>query len=565
MGRLISGVCFGAALALVACNPVDAAPKKAAASLSAAPAPAPAPPVPKLIVVVSVDQFSADLFSEYRGKVTSGLKRMQGGVVFPAGYQSHAATETCPGHSTILTGGRPARTGIIANGWSDPASTRTGKDGKVDYGVYCAEDPKVAGSTSDKYTVSATHLKIPTLGDRMKARSAASRSVSIAGKDRAAVMLGGRNIDHAYWYDNGQFVTFKGRNTPPPLALASVNAATAKAVATPAPVVLHPACKAHNMAIPLNATATMGTLKPRQAGNAKAMRASADLDRLTLDLAAGTMAEMKLGKGADVDILSIGLSATDYVGHSFGTSGAEMCQQIMTLDRLLGNFMVKLDAQKTPYIMVLTADHGGHDAPERNKIHAAPDTKRLAAPTLPQINKELASKYELTEMPLIGDGVFGDIYAKKSVPNQKKVELLADAAAAISAHPDVEIVFSKSELTAQQMPNGPPENFSLIQRARASFDPVRSGDLMVVLKPRVTPIPDPGFGYVATHGSIWDYDRRVPMLFWWPGAVGFEQPLGVETVDILPTLASLINLPIESGSIDGRCLDLDGRTSSNCK
>jgi predicted AlkP superfamily pyrophosphatase or phosphodiesterase len=174
MGRLINGVCFGAALALGACNPVDAAPKKAAASPAAtAPAPAPAPPAPKLIVVV--DQFSADLFSEYRGKVTGGLKRMQGGVVFPSGYQSHAASETCPGHSTILTGGRPARTGIIANGWSDPASTRTGKDGKVDYGVYCAEDPSVAGSTSDTYTVSATHLKIPTMGDRMKERSAAYR------------------------------------------------------------------------------------------------------------------------------------------------------------------------------------------------------------------------------------------------------------------------------------------------------------------------------------------------------------------------------------------------------
>ena len=563
MGHLAKLRLFAAFIALSASNAVDAAPKKKA---SAAPvADAPAPPMPKLIVAISVDQFSSDLFSEYRGKVTGGLKRLQDGVVFPAGYQSHAATETCPGHSTILTGSRPARTGIIANGWSDPASTRTGKDGKIDYGVYCAEDPSVSGSNSNQYTVSAKHLKVPTLGDMLKARSKGTRTVSIAGKDRAAVMMGGHNIDQAYWYDNGQFVTFKGRNTPPPAVLASVNMATAKAVATPAPVVLHPACKAHNIAVALNSTATIGTLKPRPAGNAKMLRASADLDRLTLDLAAGTMAEMKLGTGSDVDVLSIGLSATDYVGHSFGTSGAEMCQQIMTIDRLLGDFMVKLDALKTPYIVVLTADHGGHDATERNKLHAAPDAKRLSAPTLPQINKTLATKYEMTEMPLIGDGVFGDIYLSKSVPNAKRVELLADASAALSAHPDVEIVFNKSELSAQANPSGPPEDFSLIERAKASFDPSRSGDLLVILKSRVTPIPDPSFGYVATHGSIWDYDRRVPLLFWWPGVVGYEQPLGVETVDIMPTLASLINLPIPAGSIDGRCLDLDARSGSNCK
>ena len=47
----------------------------------------------------------------------------------------------------------------------------------------------------------------------------------------------------------------------------------------------------------------------------------------------------------------------------------------------------------------------------------------------------------------------------------------------------------------------------------------------------------PTRGYVATHGSLWDYDRRVPILFWRKGMTGFEQPLSVETVDIAPTLA----------------------------
>ena len=41
-------------------------------------------------------------------------QRLSQGALFPQAYQSHAATETCPGHSTILTGSHPARTGIVA-------------------------------------------------------------------------------------------------------------------------------------------------------------------------------------------------------------------------------------------------------------------------------------------------------------------------------------------------------------------------------------------------------------------------------------------------------------------
>jgi predicted AlkP superfamily pyrophosphatase or phosphodiesterase len=80
----------------------------------------------------------------------------------------------------------------------------------------------------------------------------------------------------------------------------------------------------------------------------------------------------------------------------------------------------------------------------------------------------------------------------------------------------------------------------------------------------VTPIASPGVGYVATHGSFWDYDRRVPILFWRKGMTGFEQPLSVETVDIAPTLAALIHVPVPV-QIDGRCLDLDAGSGTTCK
>ena len=74
---------------------------------------------PKLILAISMDQFSGDLFNEYRQHFVGGLKRMANGAVFSSAFQGHAATETCPGHSTLLTGSFPGRTGIIANVWID--------------------------------------------------------------------------------------------------------------------------------------------------------------------------------------------------------------------------------------------------------------------------------------------------------------------------------------------------------------------------------------------------------------------------------------------------------------
>src|SRR5215216_4650279 len=94
---------------------------------------------PKLLIVISVDQFSADLFDEYRPQFTAGLARLASGMAFHNGYQSHATTETCPGHSTILTGDHPARTGIASNAWANYAAARADKT------VYCAEDESNPG------------------------------------------------------------------------------------------------------------------------------------------------------------------------------------------------------------------------------------------------------------------------------------------------------------------------------------------------------------------------------------------------------------------------------------
>ena len=70
-------------------------------------------------------------------------------------------------------------------------------------------------------------------------------------------------------------------------------------------------------------------------------------------------------------------------------------------------------------------------------------------------------------------------------------------------------------------------------------------------------------GTIAGHGTPWDYDRRVPILFWWPGAQGQERFLPIRTIDIAPTLAPIIGAPTPAG-LDGRCIDLQAPGGSTC-
>ena len=529
----------------------------AAAPVAAQQAPAPQTP-PKLLVVISVDQFSADLFAEYRSQFREGFARLLSGAVFPSGYQGHAATETCPGHSTILTGARPARTGIVANDWTDFSAPREDKT------VYCAEDESVPGSNSKEYTVSDKHLKVPTLGEWMKLADPASRVVSVAGKDRAAVMMGGHKVDELWWWGGKGFVSYAGRAEP--AMVTRVNASVTERIAeAQEPMALTPFCQARSRAIPVTPTFSVGDGRfARAAGDVRSFRASPEFDEAILALGAGLATDMKLGQGPHTDLLIVGASATDYVGHGLGTEGSEMCLQMQALDQALGKLFAVLDRTGVDYAVALTADHGGHDLPERNRDHAAPTAARVdPALSAAAIGKVIATKLKIAGPTLVG-GAAGDVYFDPKLTKAQRIAVQAEAIRLYSAHPQVQAVLTRAQIAATGAPKGPPETWTLLERARQSYEPSRSGDLVVALKPRVTPIASPGAGYVATHGSFWDYDRRVPILFWRKGMTGFEQPLSVETVDIAPTLAGLIHVKVPV-VIDGRCLDLDSGAGTTCK
>ena len=522
----------------------------AASAIITAPAAAQPATPPKLVVAISIDQLSADLFEAYRPFFTAGLKRLSSGTAYRNGYQAHAATETCPGHSTILTGRHPGATGIVANAWVDQGAARTDKT------IYCAEDERAPGSSFSSYTVSPEHLRSGTLGDRLKAASPGSRNVAVAGKDRAAVMMSGRAVDQRWYWDGKTFATdIKGAAVP--RVVAAFTTALAAQLAKPRPALEPTAlCAPKARAYQVNPTLSVGANRlERAAGDLRAFRASPELDGATLALAAGLQQELGLGRGSSTDILSIGLSATDYVGHSYGSGGLEMCLQMLALDREVGDFLQRLDGQGIDYAVVVTADHGGMDIPERLRDQGIAQAQR-ADPALAtdQVGKLLAPQFGRAQPVLLGSGISGDIWLNRDIPAKDRPRVLAAAVARFRSHPQVEAVFTADELRRIPAPRGNPSQWSLVQRSRASFDPARSGDLIVVLKQYVSPIANPAPGYTATHGSPWDYDRRVPILFWRNGVAASDRAEAADTADIMPTVAAMIGLPVPEGSIDGRCL-----------
>jgi arylsulfatase A-like enzyme len=210
---------------------------------------------------------------------------------------------------------------------------------------------------------------------------------------------------------------------------------------------------------------------------------------------------------------------------------------------------------------VLTADHGAHDMTERQQQHAMPMEEHVSADaSIKAVNAAIVQQFGLKTPALLG--AEGDVYLAKDLPANIRPRVLTEAQKRFAAMPQVAGAFTRAQIAATPFATTPPETWTLLERARASYNPAVSGDLLVLLKPRVTTIEEPREGYVETHGSPWDYDRRVPILFWRKGMAGFEQPLSVETVDIVPTLAATIHLPVKG--LDGRCLDLDAGAADTC-
>lgn len=558
--RLLASA-LGLTLGLVAVSAAAQATETAAQPAITAPAAERASP--SLIVTVVVDQLSANLFNQYRSQFTGGLKTLADqGMVSINGYQTHGVTVTCAGHSTVLTGAHPARSGIPANDWID---TTTGQE------TYCLAAPQntlAHGKNTDNGPVGPEQLSASTLGDWLKTESPESRVYGVSGKDRGAINLAGHKADGAFWLtDNFGFTTYVEPGQSAEARLAPVTALNARMIdrftrQAPSWTYSNAACRR----LEGRWTIAGQTFESRVPPADFRLDNSPILDELTIEGAIELMDSQQLGRRGVTDMLGVSLSATDRIGHSYGTQGPEMCEQMLRLDAALGVFLNKLSTIPGGAIVVLTADHGGSDFPERSAVEGYPDAGRVDRALQPRVNAALKARFGLDADPVVSSAGGFVIVDKdrKSLAEPLRSQVLAAAIELLNGEPQVALAVARDELLAEPVPaSDNPEELSLRQRLRLSAVAGRSPDILRAWQPGLTGQGRVG-GAISSHGSPWDYDRRVPIVFWWPGAEGQERFLPMRTIDIAPTLANLIGVKPDA-PIDGRCMDLPQFAKGRCE
>lgn len=512
-------------------------------------------PRPKLVVMISVDQLSMERLEALGPRFTGGLKRLRAeSAWFSRAYHAHASTETGPGHSVLLSGSHPATTGIPENGWWDPATEKE---------IYCVEDAaEVLGSPKDH--AGPRNFTATTLGEWIKS-ARAGRSFSLAGKDRAAILMAGRKADGVYWWNPSVGFT----------------TSTAYAQALPAWLSAHnSALMAHLKANELlwsaldgkaHAAENLGGVGPQipwglpkmvkpagiQPGKS-AFQASPFFDAAILETAEALMAAEKVGQGKGTDVLALGLSATDYVGHRYGTGGPEMEDQLLRLDQHLGTFLDRLKKAVPSAWVVLSADHACGDFPERMQAEGKlpkDQTYRLDPETA--VFKPLADHLKATfasERPLLkateDPKHFHLNPAALKAAGLSRAQVQQAVIAWLKAQPFTETAVTKEELAALPMASlkgRDPEKLTMVERLRLSYVPALGGDVVAAAKARVLFIP---LSFPANHGSPHDYDRHVPMAFWGGPWKPAARPEPACTVDLAPTLAKALGLKIPS-TVDG--------------
>ena len=118
-----------------------------------------------------------------------------------------------------------------------------------------------------------------------------------------------------------------------------------------------------------------------------------------------------------------------------------MCVQMGALDQALGTLLAKLDSLNVPYMVVLTADHGGSDAAER-AAQGGTDAHRLdPAAFVGALNTHLKQTLGLGFDPILGDDP--QQLSINVGPDEALRARVRDAAVAwLKTRPEVKAVFT---------------------------------------------------------------------------------------------------------------------------
>lgn len=527
---------------------------------------------PTLILQITVDQLRGDLPTRYYDRLSEGgFKYLwESGVVYRNAHHAHANTETIVGHATLATGTHPSVHGMVGNLWFDRETgftTYNVEDGdyrllsrNADVDDSTEIDPTQRAARSDGRSPAA--ILVTTFADELRSNTGGkAKAIGVSVKDRGAISMAGHS-GTAYWFSKaaGEFVTSSYYMDQYPAWVNRWNEQSrVQRYAGTSWELLHPQDSYvfgdSDDREWETKVGSFGRVFPHSYGDGSSpyfttwLTLSPAGDELVLDFAKTALVEEQLGKDEVTDYLSVSFSSTDYVGHIFGPSSLEAEDNILRLDRVLAELIAIVDNQVglERTLIVLSADHGGPDTPGYlNSLgipggYVDPDSWDKAS-AIERIKRQFKIEDELIETY-----AHPYVYFSAAVKNNKRIDqeaLEAAVVAELSKFPGVSLAVSSSALLRGNLPNT-----HLYRSVINNFNSKRSGEVFIVFEPNWFINDFDGLVVAATHGSPWNYDTYVPLVFAGAGLPAKTVDRKVHTVDIATTLAAFLNIKAPSGAV----------------
>ena len=520
----------------------------------------PKTPAPRLVVMIAVDQLIPEQLQRLEARFAGGFRRfLDEGAVFWRATVDYACTETGPGHATLATGRWPLHHGIVRNQYFD-RETRSM--------AYCVGDPEAhpvtsAGMDATKESVSPARLIGDGLGDLLERGAAGSKTVTIAGKDRSAVLLGGRAPDVALWWHQsaGGFSSSSHYGAKLPEFVEVWNGAWKErargwkwtcelegdlAVLGTAPDEREGESRRAGRTLPRTLPSDDGAL-------AGAVLFSPLLDYFTIELALLALDSEALGQDDKVDFLGLSLSGCDFLGHSYGPDSVEVTDLLVRDDRDLGRLFRELDEKvgKGRWIACLSSDHGVLDLPEMLQGRQV-GARRVKGSEESAMRKGVEEALDAAH-PEHGDlGLsYGELGFTFDAEAAAAAGLEPAALRSLIAEAAEEAKWVAEAYTLEELlGKDASEPWLTLYRRCARAD--RAPD--VALRPVPWLLFDVPEG--TSHGSPYPYDRRVPLAFL-GGKVKPQQRFDAASpTDAVPTLLVLAGMQ-PPADLDGRVLKVD--------
>ncbi len=515
---------------------------------------------PQLVLFIVVDQLRGDMPLRFQERFGNGGFRylLDRGVVYKEAFYRHSTTFTAVGHATLITGSDPIHHGIAGNEWYDTAARQS---------VYCVEDADhhVLGREVIPHEgTSPRNLTAQTLGDQLVATSQdRSRVFAVSLKDRGAIILGGQR-GKAFWFDktSGCFVTSSYYYEDYPNWVAQWNAQQpADRFRTRNWDLLNdrstylfanrddqPFERSYKL---LGRTFPHSLDNPKTADYYSTLRFTPMADELTADFALELLSQERLGQGDATDMLCVGLSATDYIGHAFGPDSLEAEDNLLRVDRTLSRLLQAVDKaiglDRT--LVVLSSDHGVNAIPEYTESLGRTAGRLNLTQLQAHLNEFLQARYK-TNRKLITAFANPSYYLDASVLEELGLdvaEVERAVAAEILAQPGFAYAVTRTDLLAGKATDDP-----ILAKVQRAFHPQRSGNVLVVQSASWYLYSDPD-EYAATHGSPYPYDTHVPIMIAGPGISPCVTERAVGPQDVASTVAMLLMIAAPPGN-DGEPL-----------